>query len=445
MSSRERANRPFAVFGFLVGIGGAAALGVSWSVFPPAHWEYLAVVAAAALVAEAMAVALPGGGSASLSYPLSVAATALLGPAGGGIVAGVSGVNYGDLIRRRPLSVYAGNVGQVVLCSVLSGWAYIALGGRALLGSATPRFVAGDFPGVLPAVAALVLVGLGMNAALASVGVSLLRSVPFRIVWRSSISWALPLQTTLGVLGLAIAQVLSIAPVAFLLFVFPLIVARQFYQRFVGLKDAYLDTVGSLVAAIEAKDPYTRGHSERVAEMAAGIGRSLGMADERVQKLVFAALLHDVGKVGIAARILGKLDALSHDEFEEIRRHPSIGAHILERVPYLAEVVPAVLSHHERFDGAGYGQGLKAQQVPLEARVLAVADSFDAMTTRRPYRAALSPELAIAAIRAEAGTQFDPEVVEHFLAVVEQPPLDGGAAASPPASSNARAAVMGDA
>lgn len=423
MSSEERASRPFAVYAVAIGLFGATSMGLSWLVIPPTNIAYLALVAAAAVAAEAMAVTLPGGGSASLSYPLSVAATALMGPTAGGVVAGLSGVNYDDVIRRRPIAVYLFNIGQVVLCSVASGWAYVLLGGRTLLAGSGARYAAEDFHRIVPAVIALVLVSLLLNTVLTVFAVALLRRVPMRVVWRGSFSWALPMQAVLGVLGVAIAQVLALAPAAFALFVFPLIVARQLYRRYSGLKDAYLDTVRSLVAAIEAKDPYTRGHSERVADYAIRLARASGMQDERLERLEFAALLHDLGKVGIRSSVLGKPGGLTHDEFDEIKRHPAIGARILERVPYLEDIVPAVYSHHERFDGGGYGEGLASSQVPLEARILAVADSFDAMTSRRPYRPALSHAEAVRELKLHAGDQFDPVLVDEFLSMMGEEPI----------------------
>lgn len=422
MSSEERANRPFSVYGAGIGILGFAALALSWAWFPPTHWWYLALVSIAAVLAEAMAVALPGGGSASLSYPLSVAATALLGPTGGGIVAALSGVNLEDVRQRRPLPVYAFNMGQVVLCAVTSGWAYVILGGHTLLGGYSGGGAFPDGFREVTAVCALVVVALGLNAVLTASAISLLRTTPVLEVWRASIGWALPLQAMLGLLGFAIAQVLAVAPASFVLFLFPLLVARQLYQRYVGLRDAYLDTVRSLVAAIEAKDPYTRGHSERVAEYAVLLGRARGMTEQEVERLEFAALLHDLGKVGIRASVLGKPSHLDSREFDEIRTHPEIAARILERVPYLADIVPAVVAHHERVDGNGYSSGLRAEDVPVEARVLAVADSYDAMTSERPYRAALSHDEAVAELRLGAGTQFDPEVVASFLGVIGDTP-----------------------
>jgi putative nucleotidyltransferase with HDIG domain len=173
-----------------------------------------------------------------------------------------------------------------------------------------------------------------------------------------------------------------------------------------------------VVAAIEAKDPYTKGHSVRVARFAVAIAESMGLDESQAQNIEYAALLHDVGKIGISRAVLAKSGALTDEEYGSIQEHPAIGARILESVPFLDSVRPAVQDHHERVDGQGYGRGLGAADLSIEARVLAVADSYDAMTADRPYRAALSAEAAVAEMRVNCDTQFDRQVVEAFLAIL---------------------------
>ena len=185
-----------------------------------------------------------------------------------------------------------------------------------------------------------------------------------------------------------------------------------------SLREAYADTVRSLVAALEAKDPYTKGHSVRVAGFAVAIAKAISLDEREVQNIEYAALLHDLGKIGISRSLLSKADALTPEEYERIREHPAIAARILESVPFLAAVLPAVRDHHERLDGRGYGGGVQATDLSQAARILAVADSYDAMTADRPYRAALQMEAAIEELRANAGTQFDPQIVEAFLEVL---------------------------
>jgi HD-GYP domain-containing protein (c-di-GMP phosphodiesterase class II) len=167
--------------------------------------------------------------------------------------------------------------------------------------------------------------------------------------------------------------------------------------------------------AVEARDPYARGHSARVTEIAAAIARRLGWDEEQLALLHLGGPLHDVGKLGVSEEVLAKPGPLEESELEEIRQHPRLGARILLRVAALREALPYVLYHHERWDGGGYPTGRAGEQIPLEARVLAVADAFDAMTSDRPYRPALNREEAIAEVERCAGTQFDPDIVRVFM------------------------------
>ncbi len=194
------------------------------------------------------------------------------------------------------------------------------------------------------------------------------------------------------------------------------------------LEEAFLGTIRSLAAAIDAKDPSTHGHSEWVSRYAVMIGRQLGLGEEEVEELRFAGYLHDVGKIGISDRILGKPSQLSPEQWRLMRKHPVVGARILEPVNMPAAVKGAVRHHHERFDGRGYPDGLAGEEIPLGARVLAVADSFEAMTANRPYRKALSEERAVAELRRCAGTQFDPAVVDAFLVTLGRVPSRQGEA-----------------
>jgi HD-GYP domain-containing protein (c-di-GMP phosphodiesterase class II) len=185
---------------------------------------------------------------------------------------------------------------------------------------------------------------------------------------------------------------------------------------------AYLTTVKVLAAAIETRDPYTGGHVERVAAYSVAIGRALGWEGERLATLEMGAALHDVGKIGIEDSILRKPGRLDDDEWAQMRQHPEMGARLLEQVPFLIASVGCALRHHERYDGEGYPDGMLGDDIPIEARVVAVADTFDAMTSDRPYRAGLPASVALAEIERCAGTQFDPEVVAAFLRAVQADP-----------------------
>ena len=173
--------------------------------------------------------------------------------------------------------------------------------------------------------------------------------------------------------------------------------------------------LSTLSRAIEARDPLTRGHSTRVTEIAEAIARRLGWDEERLELLQVGGPLHDVGKLGVSDEVLAKPGPLDEHELAQIREHPKLGARILLRVAALRGALPYVLYHHERWDGNGYPTGRAGEQIPLEARVLAVADAFDAMTSDRPYRPALDREEALAEVARCSGTQFDPEIVRIFL------------------------------
>lgn len=189
---------------------------------------------------------------------------------------------------------------------------------------------------------------------------------------------------------------------------------------YADIERGYFSTVQALAKAIEVKDPYTRGHSERVTTYALMIAEALGLDEREKQKLKYAATLHDIGKIGIAGRVLNKPGALTEEEYTHVKTHPLLGDSIVEPVEFLQEPRPIILHHHERYDGKGYPDGLKGEDIPLSARILAVADAFEAMRSDRPYRRALPLEEAREELIRNAGTQFDPRVVEVFLDILEK-------------------------
>ncbi len=184
------------------------------------------------------------------------------------------------------------------------------------------------------------------------------------------------------------------------------------------LEQAYLDSVETLRYTVEAKDPYTRGHSDRVSEFSVLIGKKLGLPEEQLRILRIGGLFHDIGKIGIPDNILQKESKLTDDEYSEIKNHPSIGVHILGSAEIFKDIIPIVKHHHERYDGRGYPSGLKGEEIPYIARIAAVADTFDAMTSKRSYRDALDLQVVKDEIKRCEGTQFDPEIAEVFLEIL---------------------------
>ena len=182
----------------------------------------------------------------------------------------------------------------------------------------------------------------------------------------------------------------------------------------------FINSVRMLAAAIDAKDPYTRGHSDRVARYSVAIGKNLGLSEREMRNLRISALLHDVGKIGIDDRILRKPGALSDDEFEVMKQHPVKGAAIMGGVAQLIDIIPGMKYHHEKWGGGGYPDSLEREQIPMQARIVAIADTFDAMTTNRPYQKAMELNYVVDKIKSFATTRFDPRVVDAFVNAIQR-------------------------
>lgn len=184
------------------------------------------------------------------------------------------------------------------------------------------------------------------------------------------------------------------------------------------LEKAYLESIETLRFTVEAKDSYTRGHSDRVSAYSVLLGEKLGLSEKDLDNLKIGGLFHDIGKIGVPDSILLKDSRLTDDEYSEIKNHPSIGAHILSNATIFSDVIPIVKHHHERFDGFGYPGKLKGEEIPYLARIAAVADAFDAMTSKRTYRNSLSIDIVKSEIEKCKGTQFDPKCADTFLDIL---------------------------
>lgn len=214
-----------------------------------------------------------------------------------------------------------------------------------------------------------------------------------------------------------------------------------------ALERGYLDTIRSLASAIDAKDPYTRGHSDRVAALAVDIGRHLGVGPDVERALQYAGILHDIGKIAVPDAVLAKDGKLDPGEMALVRGHPGAGAEIVRGVAFLQDAAPAIRWHHERWDGSGYPDGRAGEDIPLVARIVNAADTWDACTSDRPYQRALAPAEAAPILAGLRGTQLDPKVLDALFAVLRRrgtvPALDAqagtgtGGAAAPPASTAA--------
>jgi putative nucleotidyltransferase with HDIG domain len=233
----------------------------------------------------------------------------------------------------------------------------------------------------------------------------------------SGVSSMLPTLLAFAPIGyfLAIIFNLQYGPYMALLFIIPLLFARFAFKLYLDSKEQYLRTISTLTAAIEAKDEYTEGHSKRVAQYAVDIAQAMGLRSSRVENIKVASVLHDIGKIGIDDKILRKPSKLTKAEWSRIIEHPAIGVKILEEVTMPEAVKEMIFYHHVRYDRGGYPEIGKDVKIPLEVHIIGLADAFDAMTSNRPYRSAMTEKEALDIIEQEKGKQFHPDVVDVFL------------------------------
>ncbi len=407
--NRNTAQSPVGALHAYVGAAVATAIGMLVIVgsfyLRHADWLSLAFFAALSLFAALMPVPLPRGGSVSVSFATNFATILVCGPAAAWIGA-IDGA--ANAIRRRSgLIRVAFNAAQMVLTVGLSGLAYTWAGGH---------IGAPHLPEDALAVLASALVYFLTNFLLVTGVMAISQRLPFRIVWSGNTGLVLRNYLALAPLGYLIgAAYPHIGMVGTVLFFIPLLLARYSFQEYMKMRELYAGTVRGLAAALEAKDKYTRGHSDRVALYSAAIARQLHMPESEVEKVEYTGLLHDIGKIGVPDELLSKSGQLRTDEFQRIQQHPVTGAKILSEISFLRDVAATIRCHHERLDGHGYPNGLTEQDIPFHARILAVADAYDAMTSDRPYRRGYPPEEAVRRLLAGSGKQFDPEVVRAFI------------------------------
>jgi len=235
-------------------------------------------------------------------------------------------------------------------------------------------------------------------------------------IWKNNVLGMLISIILVSLLGIVIAfSYDSYGVGGILLFFIPLMFARYTFKLYLDMRKNYFETINVLIRAIEANDPYTCGHSLRVSIYAESIARELALPQSKIDLIKSAAMLHDIGKIGIDKNILNKPGKLEKEEFEIIKGHPNIGATIISDLSYLANISDMIKHHHERNDGKGYPDGLTHDNIPLETSILTIADSFDAMTTNRPYRNSLDLEAALNEIKDNAGSQFNPDIVNEAI------------------------------
>jgi len=375
-------------------------------------WLILTFFIVLSTVAEFMPVDLPVGGNVTIGFPIDFVVILVYGPAIAMIVT-VFGALIGEIIegKTRWYKIVF-NVSQYALSAGVAGIAYQILGG--VVGAVNLNNY------IIPAVICAIIYYL-INLNLFMIVISFAEEVSILSVWKKRLSGIIATYIALTPIGFVMAMVyVSIGIWGIILFFFPLILARRSFELYTKMRRVYLDTIRALAAAIDAKDPYTKGHSERVAQLALSIAEEMDLPEREIEKIEYTALLHDVGKIGVDERILAKNDGLTDEEYKKIKAHTITGAKIIEPVDFLKDSYDAIYHHHERYDGDGYPDGLKERNISLTARIIAVADAFDAMGSDRPYRKKLSKKKIFKELKEQSGKQFDPNIVNILLSILNK-------------------------
>lgn len=383
---------------------------ISHTYWDTAQLIHLLVFGILAISSESLPVALPKGGYVTVSYPIFLSSLILF-PLGVTLSAmALSGLLiFGQARLEQPAYKRVFNASQYVLSLAASH------GVMNLFKSSPVQF---DSKSLIPyLIASSVFMVINMTIVAIILGIVSNKS-PWSI-WVSNFRWALPNFMALIPLGFLLALLYkNWGPLGLILLFVPLLASRHSFQLYIDMRENYLNTVEALVQALEAKDTYTSGHSERVGKFAVAIAEKLKMSEDKIESLKYAAVLHDVGKIGVSEIILTKEGKLLDSEWEAIRSHPVIGQTIIKSIKFLFDIGDVVRHHHERYDGNGYPDGIKGIEIPLESRIIAVTDTYDAITSDRSYRKGSTHDEAIAELKKVSGSQLDPELVEIFCRVV---------------------------
>lgn len=370
------------------------------------EWVGAGFFAAFGVIAAALSYRTSSTTSGTIGF-LPFLGAALVAPNIAALVAVASSMLVGEALLRVPVLKLVFNASQQTLAVAIGLWLFLLAGGQSALYS-TPK--------ILPFVV-LVVAYFAINKLAVSTVVATLSGQSTAAHWVKSIRGS----ALYDALSMPIIIVLAIAyarlgPAWTVIFSLPVLGIRQLYRTVFALEKVNEELLQLMVASIEARDPYTSGHSQRVARYAREIARALGLNSRLAERVETAALLHDVGKIHEEfAAILRKPGRLSDEEFGSMKLHPIRSAELVAKVSHFADLVPSVRAHHEAWNGTGYPDQLAGEKIPLAARIIALADTIDAMTTSRPYRAGLSLDAVRSELLRESGRQFDPSICDKLV------------------------------
>ena len=399
---------------------------------PPGFWVIYGVLAVLFLICDSTPTLLGVRQWAwSPSSAATLAAGVMLSQYGGVGAAMVGAVAVLSIRGQVPVAERLFNGAMNAIAGYAAGTAFHMLGGQPVLPVASLTAVLHGAPTDLawfdrslrPFAAAAIILVLVNHGLLW--GMLLLDRHSLAAAQQAVPGWGLPLllASDLGfaALGLVIAALWAVlGPAAAAIVLVPLYVARWAMAQFAEQQRAHTATLRALCQAVETKDFYTRGHSERVSRGAGMIARQIGMRTDRAEAVRFAGMLHDVGKLGVPTKVLQKEGSLTEEEYATIQLHPMRGLEIVREIGFLNEALTGIMHHHERMDGRGYPMGFAGHEIPEFARIIAVADAFDSMTSTRAYRKATRIAEAVEELRRGAGTQFDPKIVDAFIAALDR-------------------------
>lgn len=373
-----------------------------------------------AAITESLPIYINKDVTVSVAYAIDLMAILILGPKGASIIAllGVILQIARDddkkikTIFNRPYYKTLFNISQISISVFIGGLAYEYFGGIP------GKYV---YPNYLYAAIIASTVYYFLNSGIVAVLLSFLMKKSFLSVWLMDFNWAVINFMFLAFLGILMASAfIRYGYIALVIFFIPLLMVRYLFKLYMDLKRSYYDTINALTKALEAKDKYTLGHSKSVEKLSAYLCREAGFSEAHTEMVRIAALLHDVGKIGIIENILNKPGKLSKEEYDYIKMHPMSGYEILKDVPFLKNVRYWVRYHHEWYNGKGYPDGISGKQIPLEAEILSIADVFDALVSDRPYRDAYTRDEAYKIIVDSEGTQFSPRIINLFKKAYEK-------------------------
>jgi putative nucleotidyltransferase with HDIG domain len=373
-----------------------------------------------AALAESMPLYVTKELTVSVAFAVDLMAVLIFGPYEGSLIAAIGvGFQVGKYMDGKIRHIFnfpyyktLFNISQLALSVGIGGLIYRYTGG------VNTNYI---YPKYILSALLAAMIYYFLNTIIVAVLVSLLTNRRIKYVLTKDFKWMIPNFLFLAFVGIVMSEAfIRIGYISFILLFIPLLMIRYMFKLYIDSKQSYYDTINVLVKALDAKDKYTAGHSKNVEKIAALLCREFGLSESQTEMVRIAALLHDIGKIGVKEEVLNKPGKLTDEELSIIKEHPQKGYEILRDVPALKEASLWVKYHHEWYDGSGYPDGIKGDEIPLEAQILSLADVFDALVSDRPYRKAFSQEGAYEIIVANEGTQFSPKIINAFKKAFEK-------------------------